>query len=155
MLEPRPPQGHGRRLHMAPAGGQPVLPAGADQALYRRSIAPNCWSKACGAELVNLQSFEAPQSSIHGRWYPQDQNAALVTRALTTEHKLEKKRQRQGKEAVAGLRRPSPEDRALLGNGERQGERGFPLGRARGPAATEKKWESELSLWLLRNSVLS
>ena len=37
----------------------------------------------------------------------------------------------------------------------RQGERGFPLGRARGPAATEKKWESELSLWLLRNSVLS
>ena len=62
---------------------------------------------------------------------------------------------KRGKEAVAGLRRPSPEDRALLGNGERQGERGFPLGRARGPAATEKKWEPELSLWLLRNSVLS
>ena len=72
---------------------------------------------------------------------------------MTTEHKLEKKD--KGKEAVAGLRRPSPEDRALLGNGERQGERGFPLGRARGPAATEKKWEPELSLWLLRNSVLS
>ena len=69
---------------------------------------------------------------------------------------MEKNKKTKAKEAVAGLRRPSPEDRALLGNGERQGERGFPLGRARGPAATEKKWESELSLWLLRfNSVLS
>ena len=36
-----------------------------------------------------------------------------------------------------------PEDRALLGNGERQGERGFPLGRARGPAATEKRGEGD------------
>ena len=44
---------------------------------------------------------------------------------------------------MAGLRRPSPEDRALLGNGERQGERGFPLGRARGPAATEKRGEGD------------
>ena len=50
---------------------------------------------------------------------------------------------KRGKEAVAGLRRPSPEDRALLGNGERQGERGFPLGRARGPAATEKRGEGD------------
>ena len=72
---------------------------------------------------------------------PQDQSAALITRALTTEHKLEKKD--KGKEAVAGRRRPSPEDRALLGNGERQGERGFPLGRARGPAATEKRGEGD------------
>ena len=56
---------------------------------------------------------------------------------------MAKKKKKRGKEAVAGLRRPSPEDRALLGNGERQGERGFPLGRARGPAATEKRGEGD------------
>ena len=52
--------------------------------------------------------FEAPQSSIHGRRYPQDQNAALVTRALTTEHKLEKKtksRQRGSGRATTALTR--------------------------------------------------
>ena len=69
-----------------------------------------------------------------------------------------RKRHSQGKEAVAGLRRPSPEDRALLGNGERQGERGFPLGRARGPAATEKRGEGDpipVGAFSHRQSVLS
>ena len=69
-----------------------------------------------------------------------DQNAALVTLSINWRTG---KGKAQGEEAVAGLRRPSPEDRALLGNGERQGERGFPLGRARGPAATEKRGEGD------------
>ena len=55
---------------------------------------------------------------------------------------------------------PHPsEDRALLaGNGERQGERGFPLGRARGPAATEKRGEGDpipVGAFSHRQSVLS
>ena len=158
MLEPRPPQGHGRRLHMAPAGGQPVLPAGADQALYRRSIAPNCWSKACPNELVDLQSSEAPQSSIHGRRYPQDQNAALVTRALTTEHKLEKKtksRQRGSGRATTAL---TARTGHFLETGSVRGRGAFPWEGPEAPqplkrGAREIRYRSELSR--TGNSVLS